>query len=265
MTQSAKRTQAKVKTDFVEAVGVSDVGCHRPNNEDSIFVDPDGHFVLLADGMGGHERGEEASRTALEEIKKHFDPQVLANELQDITDGGALPVAVAGLLVVMDAAVNNANAVVYQRNVAARLGRFMGSTVVGLVFAETQYAVWFHVGDSRIYRCRQGVLTCLTQDHSARLDWERKGRVGERPKKNVITRAIGPSPAVSATTGWDALQSGDMFLLCSDGLTDMISEDQVASIMDANADVGAMANQLVDAAIAAGGKDNVSVVVCKTR
>jgi len=264
MIRPDKRTQTAVKTDFVEAVGVSDVGCQRPDNEDSIFVDPIGHFVLLADGMGGHERGAEASRTALDEIKKYFDPQVLADELQDITDGGALPLAVAGLLVVMDTAVNNANAVVYQRNVAARLARFMGSTVVGLVFAENQYAVWFHVGDSRIYRCRQGVLNCLTQDHSARLDWERKGRVGERPKKNIITRAIGPLPAVSASTGWDALQSGDVFLLCSDGLTDMVSEDQVASIMGATMDVRTMANRLVDAALAAGGKDNVSVVVCKT-
>jgi len=262
--QTDKRSQVVVKTAHVEAAGVSDVGCHRPNNEDAFCVDQDGRFMLLADGMGGHERGAEASCTALEEIKKYFDPQVLANELEDITDGGNLPVEVAGMMVVVDAAVNNANDIVYQRNVNARLDRFMGSTVVGLVFVDTLYTVWFHVGDSRIYRFRDGALACLTQDHSARLEWERKGRIGERPKKNIITRAIGPAPAVSATTGWDHVRSGDLFLLCSDGLTDMISEEKVAEVMTSGMDVALMANELVDAAIAAGGKDNVSAVMCKT-
>ena len=120
------------------------------------------------------------------------------------------------------------------------------------------------MGDSRIYRWRDGRMQRLTADHSVYADWERGGRMGQEPKKNVITRAIGPSMAVSPDVRWEPVQSDDFYLLCSDGLNDMVPEDRIIEIFSNQTDVDVIARQLVDAANAAGGKDNVSVVVCRT-
>lgn len=257
------RSKVFVKSDFMVACGISDPGRHRAENEDSIFLDENGKFLLLADGMGGHERGAEASQTALEVIHKFFDPEVMAAELQDITDGGGIPSEISCLLSLVDTAINKANDVVYEKNREAGLTRFMGTTVVGVVFVEGGYVLWFHVGDSRLYRWRNDSLECLTADHSAYLEWERKGRQGVQPKKNIITRAIGPNPAVGATTEWDSFQPGDVYVLCSDGLTDMISEDRMSRILGAKSEVEEIADLLIESANNAGGKDNVSAVVCR--
>ena len=261
--ESNGRTHLTVKLENIEACGISDRGRERSENEDAIFVDSEGKFLLLADGMGGHERGAEASRAAIEIIQKYFTPEVMADELQDITDGGGTPPEISCILSLVDEAVNQANREIYERNQQAGLQRFMGTTVVGLVLVNGGYALWFHVGDSRLYRWRDSGLKCLTTDHSAYLEWVRKGRKGEPPKKNVITRAIGPNPAVSASTEWDSHQKNDIYFLCSDGLTDMISEDQIVEILKAESDVEGIADRLIHAANEAGGKDNVSTVVCK--
>lgn len=257
------RSKVFVKSDFMVACGISDPGKHRAENEDAIFLDENGKFLLLADGMGGHERGAEASQTALEVIHKFFDPEVMASELLDITDGGGIPSEISCILSLVDTAVNKANDVVHEKNIEAGLQRFMGTTVVGLVFTDLGYVLWFHVGDSRLYRWRGNSLECLTSDHSAYLEWERKGRQGSQPKKNIITRAIGPNPGVAASTEWDSYESGDIYVLCSDGLTDMISEEQISEILSNTSEVEEIADQLIESANNAGGKDNVSAVVCR--
>lgn len=261
--QKTERVNISVKTGLMAACGISDRGLERPENEDAIYVDTNGKFVLLADGMGGHERGAEASRMAVDIIQKYFDPDVLAAELQDITDGGGMPPEISSLLSLVDSAVVQANKDIYERNQQAGLQRFMGTTVVGLVLIEGGYALWFHVGDSRLYRWRDGTLQCLTTDHSAYMEWVRKGKQGAAPKSNVITRAIGPNPAVSESTGWDTVETGDIYFLCSDGLNDMISEYQITEILKQGGDVDGLAARLIDAALKAGGKDNVSTIVCQ--
>jgi len=253
----------KIKSSSIEATGISDTGCIRSENEDSIFLDKDGQFVLLADGMGGHERGEEASQTTLEIVKEFLGPETISEQLQDITDGSGIPLEIACLLSLVDRAVSKANSVLYERNQKEGIERFMGTTVVGLVQVTNDYLLWFHVGDSRIYRWSDSRLSCITEDHSVYFEWVKKGRIGEEPPTNVITRAIGPKPAVSPDVEWGMRQPGDIYILCSDGLTDMISENYMARILMDEDQVDDIAIRMIDGAKNAGGKDNVSVVVCR--
>lgn len=254
----------RVASDLIEACGVSDPGRQRTNNEDSILLDEDGAFVLLADGMGGHERGEVASQAAIEVVARYITPESMTEEMQDITDGAGVPPEVASMLSLVDSAVRHANEEIYEQNQKEQLKRFMGTTLTGLVVVPSGYVLWFHVGDSRIYRWREDRLHRLTADHSVYEDWMRSGRIGDQPKKNVITRAIGPSSAVSPEIQWEPVQAGDLYLLCSDGLSDMISEEQIGDIFRQEDGVDRIAQALVDAANNAGGKDNVSAVVCRT-
>lgn len=261
--ENTGRVQIDVESRSMTASGVSDRGMHRPENEDSIYLDKGGKVALLADGMGGHEKGAEASRTALDTIGPFLEPESIESELMDITDGGGIPSAVSCIMSLADSAVIKANDVVYGRNCKEKLQRFMGTTLVGLVIAEGKYAVRFHVGDSRIYRLRDFMLEQLTRDHSAHVAWKDGGRQGPEPSTNVITRAIGPAPAVSPTIDWEECLPGDIYLLCSDGLSDMISKDEILRILCSDGDTAGIAIAMVDSANAAGGKDNISAIICK--
>jgi protein phosphatase len=219
--------------------------------------------MLLADGMGGHERGAEASEAAIAVLKERLQPDILMQELADITDAEGIPTEVICLSAIVEDAVKDANQMIYARNIKANLKRFMGTTIVGLVPIEAEFMLWVHGGDSRLYRWRTGVLTQLTADHSAHSQWERSGRQGAEPAKHVITRAIGPNKMASADISWEKWQKGDVYLLCSDGLTDMLSDQSISGIFAGHNEIDRIAADLIDAANEAGGKDNVSVVVCK--
>jgi protein phosphatase len=260
----ADRIQIDVESPIMHACGVSDTGARRQRNEDSIYLDESGTVALLADGMGGHEKGQEASRTTVETIGPFLEPESIETELLDITDGGGIPPAVSCVMSLVDTAVIKANDVVYGRNCQEKLQRFMGTTLVGLVITDEKYAVRFHVGDSRMYRLRDGKFEQLTRDHSAHVAWEDGGRKGPEPSTNVITRAIGPTPAVSPTVDWDECQAGDVYLLCSDGLSDMVAEDEILRILNSSDDTVSIANAMADAANDGGGKDNISVIICRT-
>lgn len=259
----SERTQIQVQNEVMEAAGVTDPGLVRSENQDAIYLDPSGTFLLVADGMGGHERGAEASSRTVEIIRSYLQPEVVRDELCDITEGSGVPAEIVCLTSLIDEAVRSANDTLFSINQAENLSRYMGTTVVGLIFAGNAHLLWFHIGDSRLYRWRQDELTQLTTDHSARKEWERKGRQGGAPNKNIITRAIGPTVGVSAETAWEASCSGDVFVLCSDGLTDMIAPEEMERILQRTAGVEEIANRLIDSANDAGGKDNASVVVCR--
>ena len=261
---SEEHIHIQVDTSIIVASGVSDPGRVRSENEDSIMLDESGNFMLLADGMGGHERGAEASQTALEIIQEYLQPEALQAKLMDITQVEDVPAEIIGLSALVGDAVDEANSILYTRNQEAQLTKYMGTTVVGLVpVAVGEYMLWFHVGDSRLYRWRDSNLDCLTTDHSAYAEWVKKGQQGEKPSKNVITRAIGPSAASSADIGWEKWQPSDMYLLCSDGLTDMITDAEIVEILNSENNVNDTSRRLVEAAIEAGGKDNTSVIVCQ--
>lgn len=254
----------QVETSWMTATGISDVGNVRSGNEDAILLDEAGNFMLLADGMGGHERGEEASQTALQVIQQYFQPRAVQEKLMDITKVEGVPAEIVCLSTLAGEAVDEANSVLYTRNKEAQLKRFMGTTVVGLVpVKESDCMFWFHVGDSRLYRWRDSRLERLTSDHSAYAQWVNQGQEGTKPSKNIITKAIGPKVALSADTGWAKRQQGDIYILCSDGLSDMITDDQIAEILMVADTVDNIATRLVEAAKDAGGKDNTSVIVCR--
>ncbi len=150
----------------ISAFGLSDTGRVRQRNEDAIAVDAEAGIALLADGMGGHERGGEASRLALDIIGPMLQPDNLKAELLNITDGGGYTAEIAGYAALVERAVYSANRRIFKRNLALNLRRFMGTTVVGVVFIDRARALWFHVGDSRVYRWRRRKgLDRLSKDH----------------------------------------------------------------------------------------------------
>lgn len=249
----------------IVAAGISDVGCVRTENEDSIWLDESGLVLLLADGMGGHDRGAEASRTAIDVFRELLTPEIIKQEIGDITAARGVPREIACLYTIIFRAVGKTANALSERNKKLKLNRYMGTTVVGLVLVDDDHVLWFHIGDSRLYKWRESTLKCLTTDHSAYSEWAHSGGQGTAPPKNIITRVIGIDPRVEADIEWDKKQKNDIFLLCSDGLTDMITDEQIAEILKKEKDVKETANRLINIALAAGGKDNISVIVCRVR
>jgi serine/threonine protein phosphatase PrpC len=218
----------------------TDKGLVRANNEDSHYVDPQGRLFLVADGLGGHAGGEEASQTvvkvvggAADRFASWSDPsQELPQLLQEADDE------------------------VRQRAVGPLTG--MGSTVVALFLAGKRY--WtVHAGDSRAYLLRAGQLKLLTRDHTP----ETEAGLGLAApfRSGMITRAIGIGQQTTFDVGSGACEPEDRFLLCSDGLTDAVPPDRIAVLLERVDDVETAASRLVEAALSAGGPDNVTVIV----
>jgi protein phosphatase len=260
---SSDRITMLAQGSLAMAAGVSDVGLVRRNNEDAIFVHHSAKLLLLADGMGGHQHGAQASHTTLDVISRRLNPDTLVQDLGEATIVLGLPMEVAGLCSLVQRAVDAANDEVYKSNFNQHLSKYSGTTVVGLFLLENGYLLFFHVGDSRLYRLRKGRLQALTTDHSMHAEWIAAGRPGLEPGKQAITRAIGPHEFVEPAVGWDKWRKNDIYLLCSDGLTDMVPEEDIKKDLAAKKQVESIAQELVEKAREAGGKDNVSVIVCR--
>lgn len=224
----------------------SDRGRKRLRNEDAYVCDAP--LFAVADGMGGAQAGELASRLA-------------ATALEERRRGERGEAAVASL-------VHEANARIYRRALEDPAASGMGTTVtVALLDEQSGTMAIGHVGDSRAYRIRNGVLEQLTTDHSLVAELVRSGQLTEdeasvHPHRAVITRALGTEPDVEVDTLTVALEPGDVYLLCSDGLTTMLQNEEVlAAASAADGDPERLAPLLVDAANDAGGEDNITVVV----
>jgi protein phosphatase len=237
---------------LLEPFGVTDAGKVRRNNEDSLLVGEgkDETLFAVADGIGGFEAGEVASRIATE-------------VLSDLEPGSSF-----------EEAIQEAN----RRILAAGRGderlSGMGTTVVAIRFGGTHeepVAEVAHVGDSRAYLLRGGDLGPVTEDHSLVAELVRSGdltraQAAEHPQKNLITRALGAEEDVEVDTAVIAVEAGDCFLLCSDGLTDMVPEDRISEILtESPGDPERTARRLLSAALDAGGTDNVTVVVVEVK
>jgi serine/threonine protein phosphatase PrpC len=225
----------------------TDVGLVRTNNQDQLLVDPP--LFAVADGMGGHAAGEVAALTAIQSLKDAFR--------HDRTSDG---------LVV---ATKEANRSVWQRAQSQSTMRGMGTTLVALALVndggDEQLAI-VNVGDSRVYLLRQGELEQLTTDHSLVQALIDDGQLSEaeadiHPQRHVLTRALGIDPEVPVDVVQVLPVKGDRFLLCSDGLTKEVDDDKVASILRRTRQPAAAARELVKAARAHGGSDNITVVV----
>ena len=220
-----------VETPHIVATGITDTGHVRKENEDSIWIDDSGLVLAVADGMGGHERGAEASQTTIKVFQERLNREKIEKEVKDVTALLGVPPEIGCLYAIIHRSVEEAARVLYERNQKLMLRRYMGTTIVGLVLIQDEHVLWFHIGDSRLYRWRDSTLKCLTTDHSLYEEWVKAGLKGEKPGKNIITRVIGVNPGVEADIAWDKRLKDDIYILCSDGLTDMITDEQIEEIL----------------------------------
>ncbi len=248
----------------VDATGLTHVGMKRNHNEDSFILLPDERVFIVADGMGGHSSGEIASRMAVEEIAEFF--RITARD-QDATwpfkmekgrnyDENRLSVS-----------IKLANFRIFEKQTQEVKYKGMGTTVVSAYFTNGS-AYIAHVGDSRVYRFRAGQLTQLTEDHSLLNDYMKARKMTPEeieafPHKNVIVRALGMKDIVQVDCLRVEPQDGDVFLLCSDGLSGMVQEPAIREILEKTFDLNKAASQLIDLANANGGTDNVTCVLAR--
>jgi PPM family protein phosphatase len=233
-----------VPLQIAEQAWKTDVGRQRSVNEDDLVVRAP--FFVVADGMGGAKAGEVASAMATDAFEGESDSGEPAEEQ-------------------LARIVRAANRRIYDLAVSDESHRGMGTTLTAAKLDGDRVSV-AHVGDSRAYRLRDGELEQLTNDHSLVAELERSGQISpeaaeHHPQRSIITRALGPEPDVDVDTYTVAGREGDVFLLCSDGLTSMISDGEVTSIMRSADSLEAAAESLVRAANQSGGKDNITVVL----
>lgn len=248
----------------VKAFGMSHVGRQRQHNEDAYLVDEKAKLFLVADGMGGHAAGEIASRIAVDSIAEFI--------LQTVEDEGTWPHAYDEHLKRstnrLMAALKLANTrVLDAMRKDARL-RGMGTTVVASLVDNDTVSV-AHVGDSRAYLVRNSQISRITNDHSWVFEQVQAGMLTEaeaekHPLRNVITRALGGALSVTPEANEIDCRPGDVYLLCSDGLTGMVPEDEILRVISEHDELEKACECLIDLANERGGYDNVTAVLLKT-
>lgn len=279
------------------AAGRTDTGCIRQINEDAFHLDTSAGLLVVADGMGGHNAGEVASQQVVTSIGQslrdlalqpqraqhpdapdkspgntHEDAPGTRPSTQDACAdtpqaGGALPEDTSHPVAhAVRAVVDQVNTQLYEINQANGLSsqKGMGSTLVALWMSEAcEKPVVFHVGDSRLYRLHQGQLTLMTCDHSMYQRWAHSGKQGMPPPRNILFKAMGPTPKVTPDVRFLNVASGDVVLLCSDGLTGMVEEARILKTLQEATPhtLKAVCDRLIEMARDAGGRDNITVIV----
>ena len=234
----------------------TDPGRARDNNEDSVVFDETTHLAVLADGMGGYNAGEVASGMATAFIKSE-----LSRWLSEAGPSASLKEVRRA----MEICVDNANLSIYNAANSNSSYSGMGTTLVVAVFWGDRLLVG-HIGDSRCYRSRAGAMEQITKDHSLLQEQIDAGLISPEQAatssiKNLVTRAVGVDEAVLFDINEYPIEPGDLYLLCSDGLSDMVADGVIAKIVTSDADLELKAAQLIDVANANGGRDNISVVM----
>ncbi len=249
----------------VKAYGLTHVGRQRQHNEDNFLVEDKAGLFLVADGMGGHAAGEIASRIAVDSISEF----ILHTKEDDGTWPHAYDEHFKRSTNRLMAAVRMANTRVLEAmRKDARL-RGMGTTVVACMADDDTMSV-AHVGDSRAYLIRDKKLSRITSDHSWVFEQVQAGMLTEaeaekHPLRNVITRALGGALQVSPDASEIECHSGDVYLLCSDGLTGMVPEDEILRLVtESGDDLQKACQQLIDTANDRGGLDNVTAILVET-
>jgi len=241
--------------EFFHAV---DTGRARANNEDSVAVDDANALCVLADGMGGYNAGEVASGMATSFIR---------NELGRWLAEAAVRASDVEVRRAMDICVDNANRAIFNAANANPQYAGMGTTLVVAVFREGQLRLG-HVGDSRAYRWRGGLLSQITRDHSLLQEQIDAGLITPEQaafsaNKNLVTRAVGVEDTVLLETHLHEVQPGDVYLMCSDGLSDMLDDPMIARLLQTHDALPAAGKALIDAANEAGGKDNIALILVR--
>ncbi|MFO1377764.1 MAG: Stp1/IreP family PP2C-type Ser/Thr phosphatase [Steroidobacteraceae bacterium] len=249
----------------LRAVGMTDTGKVREHNEDAIAWDQEIGLFVLADGMGGYNAGEVASGIAAKTISSIMRE---AFSLQDI-EGIDKATGLRRVSILLRDAIARANKIIYQTSKTQPQCEGMGTTVVAAVLHDNRITV-AHVGDSRLYRLRSERLERLTLDHSLLQELVDRGfyspeEAQRATNKNYVTRALGVESVVDVEIHEHPVQKGDTFVLCSDGLSDMVEDEDIhLTITTFGANLDTVAKQLIQLANDNGGRDNVSVVIAQT-
>jgi len=236
-----------------DSAALSDCGHHRPSNEDAIGRSDESGVYLVCDGMGGAAAGEVASSMAAAEVLRLLSSRA---------ESGAAPLEDR-----IKQAIRAANEAIYSRSQGDFHLNGMGTTLVGLV-TEGRRVLVFNVGDSRCYRLRKLHLEQISLDHSLVEEQVRMGRMTHAealrsPMRNIITRALGTQPTVEPDLFELEAEAGDIFLLCSDGLTGEIADSLIESMLGADLPLDQLCASLVDAANEAGGHDNITCLLVR--
>lgn len=251
-------------SEAISIVGLTHPGMVRDHNEDAFIADPSLGYVVLADGMGGYSAGEVASNmttTLMQQgLKKGLEQNPLVNFNHEMNE------AILTDLLLREIAFTNQSVLQVSRNEPQCAG--MGTTLVTAVFHDDTVTV-AHIGDSRLYRLRQGHLASITRDHSLLQEQLDAGFITPEEarfstNRNLVTRALGLDDEVEPDINHYEVQVGDIYLLCSDGLNDMLDDSEIESILVAMSEnLPLAAEHLVQTANDNGGRDNVTVVLVK--
>jgi serine/threonine protein phosphatase PrpC len=245
-------------------VGLTDTGKVREHNEDTIAFDPDIGLLVLADGMGGYNAGEVASGIAVKTIVNLVRESIEREDLSvmDPTTGLARP------SIILRDAIARANKIIYQTARTQPQCEGMGTTVVASLFYDNRISI-AHVGDSRLYRLRNNKFEQVTADHSLLQELVDRGfyspeEAQRAANKNYVTRALGVEQNVDVELQEEDVQKGDHYVLCSDGLSDMVEDGDIhLTVNTFNDNLETVAKQLIQLANDNGGRDNVSVVMAQ--
>ncbi|WP_250475493.1 protein phosphatase 2C domain-containing protein [Caballeronia sp. GAFFF1] len=272
MNRKPSPTFTPVRLAGCRASGATDAGRVRRENQDRFVIDPRARLIAVADGMGGHAFGARASALALERIAASLalavdDIAAISSDASRDDDPDATVLdASLNATRVLAAALDDANATLYAINLREGIGthRSMGTTVTGIWLPRAASVLFaFHVGDSRLYRCRDGALAQLTRDQTLLQRALETGDFECLPPRNLLLQALGPEPSITPEISAHAARPGDRFLLCSDGLHGEVSHCEIERVLaqtqPEHAD--AACRRLIELACEAGGKDNVTAVI----
>ena len=250
----------------LEIASGTDAGVVRAFNEDSIAADRDFGLLVLADGMGGYKAGDVASAMATDMITELLKQRLEGDKAQSVRKFSQL----ADSSHVVKSAIEKVNRVIYQSAQANDKYHGMGTTVVLMLFNDG-WATIAHVGDSRLYRLRNGVFELLTHDHSLLQEQVEMGMISTDEAKfshnrNLVTRALGIENEVKVDVIETDVVAGDIYLLCSDGLNDMVDDADIElAVSELQTNLPLAVTQLIQMANDNGGHDNVSVILAKVR
>jgi len=242
------------------SAGRTDVGRKRENNEDSFFLDDQVGLYIVADGMGGHRAGEVASSTVVSSVKDYMEAFHTSPVAQETNEGNMSPAATA-----VCHSVELANRVVYQLSQDQGAYKGMGSTAA-VAYFHNGTLITANVGDSRIYLVREDAMEQLTEDHTLLAEHMKKNpewdpNTASIPMKHILVRAVGIHESVEADVYEMQPLSGDLILMCSDGLTDMLDDEEIHEAVLQGGDLEEICDRLVDMANERGGLDNVTTVL----
>jgi protein phosphatase len=254
---------------LLESVALTDRGQVRDHNEDTVFENAELGLAVLADGMGGYNAGEVASRLAVDTVSQGFQ-DVIETAGDDFRNGTMnVQNGLMEVTIFLRDQIVNANRVVYESAINEPDCEGMGTTIVCAAVSVSRIAI-AHVGDSRAYRLRDHHLLQLTRDHSLlqeQIDHDewKEEQADEFPRKNLVTRALGAERYVQVDVAEFEIQPQDVYLLCSDGLTDMLAPPDVQKTLDEMHDspLTDIATTLVEQANQRGGRDNISVILLR--